>query len=86
MQRDVVYMMLQSAVERSKGGMTWNDVIATIEQIRRAKVLEQLGSTLADLSVADLTAALEIAAKEVLPKPSMVPAPAPPPLPTKKKK
>jgi hypothetical protein len=79
-------MMLQSTVERSKGGMTWNDVISTIEQIRRAKMLEQLGSTLADLSVADLTVALEIAAAEAAPKPLMVPAPAPIPRSAKKKK
>lgn len=67
MQKDVLYMVLQSAVERSRGGMSWQDVLAAIEQIRREKVLHQLSSTLSDMSVTDLTAAMEIAAQETAP-------------------
>lgn len=67
MEKSYLQLILDSAVSKSNGGMTWHDVISTIEQIRRAKAREQLTSALSDLSIADLTVALEVAVKNVPP-------------------
>lgn len=67
-----INFLLESAIDNSRGGITWNDVIVSIEQIRRTKVREQLDSTLSDFSIADLTTALEIAVKRGQPS---LPAP-----------
>lgn len=77
-----LYILLQGAVERSKGAATWTDVRLAIMRAKDAKVKAALDSVFAEFSLESLMHAEKITDKEVF----KVPPPLPPPTPEVKRK
>lgn len=80
MEDGVVNRVFQLAIERNRGALTWDDIVYALENVRKARINEQLMSILSDMSVADLTTSLRVArtAKEAASAPPAVAAPQPP--------
>lgn len=81
-----IYIVLQGAVERSKGAASWTDVRLALMRAKEAKVKAALDSVFADFNLETLMHAEEIADREVFRmKPDTVsvtpPPERPPPLP-----
>lgn len=57
--------MLQGAVERSKGGASWTDVLLAIKRAKELKVKASLDSLFSDFSLESLMQAEKLADSEV---------------------